>query len=70
MATVRGGTMAVPGDTQNSFNLFDIYNKTDYRPDYSVDELSQSNIGSINASGNFGSSVIPQLAQSNYGSNQ
>jgi hypothetical protein len=69
MATVRGGTMAVPGDTQNSFNLFDIYNTTDYRPDYSTDIIAQLNVGDINANNNFGSVVIPQLAQANDGSN-
>jgi hypothetical protein len=57
------------GDFQNSGNLFDVFNSTHYAPDYSVDVLSQSNLGAVSSSGNFGSVVIPQLAQSNFGSN-
>ena len=75
MTGVRGGREVVGtrpfalGNFENSFNWFNIYNSTDYAPDYSVDVLSQSNVGAIGASGNFGSVVIPQLAQSNGGAN-
>ncbi len=63
------GRPSALGDFQNSFNLFDIHNSTYYAPDYSVDVLAQSNIGGISSSGNFGSVVLPQLAQSNGGAN-
>jgi len=57
------------GDFQNSFNLFDVFNSTHYSPDYSVNVLGQSNVGAVGANGNFGSVVIPQLAQQNGASN-
>jgi hypothetical protein len=72
MTGVAGGTGSHRGllaDVQNSFNLFDVWNETYYAPDYSVDVLAQSNLGAISSSGNFGSVVIPQLAQSNGGAN-
>jgi hypothetical protein len=69
LATVRGGTGFPLVDFQNSFNMYDIWNSLDYRPDYSVDELTQTNEGIVSASGNFGSVVLPQLSQSNFGIN-
>jgi hypothetical protein len=69
LATVHGGTGLPAVDFQNSFNWFDIYNSTDYRPDYSTDIIAELNIGDINANNNFGSVVIPQLAQGNGGAN-
>ncbi len=71
LATVHGGTGVVPplAEFQNSFDLFHIYNMTDYHPDFSTDILAQLNVGDINANNNFGSVVIPQLAQSNGGAN-
>ncbi len=68
LASVHGGTGA-PAAFENSFNFYDIWNRLDYAPDYSVDKLTQSNVGEISANGNFGSVVLPQLAQSNYGFN-
>jgi hypothetical protein len=69
LATVHGGTGLPAVDFQNSFNVYDIWNSLDYRPDYSTDIIAQLNVGDINANNNFGSVVIPQLAQSNGGAN-
>ncbi len=71
LATVHGGKqVASPlADFQNSFNYYGIWNTLDYHPDYSTDILAQLNVGDINANNNFGSVVIPQLAQSNGGAN-
>ena len=70
LASVHGGTGFAPlADIQNSFNLFDIYNRTDYHPDYSRNVLAQMNVGNISANNNFGSVVLPQLAQGNSGVN-
>ena len=70
LTSVRGGTGFAPlADFQNSFNYYDIWNTLNYHPDYSVNKLTQSNVGAVSANGNFGSVVIPQLAQSNFGLN-
>jgi hypothetical protein len=76
MKTVSGGVRALApsrsfflGDFQNSFNTSYLTSGLYYAPDYSVDVLEQSNVGVVDASGNFGSVVLPQLSQSNGGAN-
>jgi len=70
LTSVRGGTGFAPlADFQNSFNYYDIMNKLDYHPDYSTNILAQMNVGNISANNNFGSVVLPQLAQGNGGTN-